>query len=108
MTKNHSDFKISEVGLVLHPLYPLLGATPDGLAICSCHGDDTLEIKCPYSCRERILNNFWCKIRSGILQFKETHHYYYQMQVKFCNVQFCDFVAWNKDIWINQRIEFIF
>ena len=27
------------------------------------------------------------------------------MQMKFCNVQYCDFVVWNKDVWINQRIE---
>ena len=55
MKKKHSDFKISEVGLVLHLLYPFLGATPDGLVSCSCHGDGTLEIKCPYSCREKDL-----------------------------------------------------
>jgi len=53
MKKNHSDLKISEVGLVLHPHYPFLGVTPDGLVSYSCHSDGTLEIKCPYSCREK-------------------------------------------------------
>ena len=115
MKKKHSDFKISEVGLVLHPLYPFLGATPDGLVSCSCHGDGTLEIKCPYSCREKDLeqvaeensNFFLVQDDDGILRLKETHQYYYQvqMQMKFCNVQYCDFVVWNKDVWINQRIE---
>ena len=114
MKKKHLGFKISELGLVLHSLYPFLGATPDGSVVsCSCHGDGTLEIKCPYSCRERIWNTlqrrtqfFLVQDDNGILRLKETHQYYYQvqMQMKFCKAQYCDFVVWNKDVWINQRI----
>ena len=26
------------------------------------------------------------------------------MQKKLCNVEYCDFIVWNKDVWINQRI----
>ena len=115
MKKNHLDFKISEVGLVLHPHYPFLGATPDGLVSCSCHGGGILEIKCPYSCREKDMEQvaeentyfFLVQDEGGILRLKETHQYYYQvqMQMKFCNVKYCDFVVWNKDVWLNQRIE---
>ena len=114
MKKKHRDFVVSKVGLVLHPLYPFLGATPDGLVSCSCHGDGVLEVKCPYSCRHKDIelvaeenpNFFLVQDEKGILRLKETHQYYYQvqMQMKLCNVEYCDFVVWNKDVWINQRI----
>ena len=33
------------------------------------------------------------------LELKQTHQYYYQvqLQMKLCNVEYCDFVAWKKD-----------
>jgi len=70
MTKNHSDL---------------------------CHVDGTLEIKCPYSCREKDFehvveenSNLFLVQDSGILRLKETHQYYYQeqMQMKICSVQY--------------------
>lgn len=36
---------ISDVGLVLHPLYPFPGATPDGVVSCSCHGDGEMSMQ---------------------------------------------------------------
>ena len=36
-----------------HTAYPFLGASPDGLVCCSCCGKGLLEIKCPYSIRDR-------------------------------------------------------
>ena len=53
MSKKHESFTLSEAGLHLDPLHPFLGATPDGLVNCSCCGNGVLEVKCPYSCRER-------------------------------------------------------
>lgn len=32
---------------------PFLGATPDGFAHCDCCGDRLIEIKCPYSVRDK-------------------------------------------------------
>ena len=51
--ERHDSLMIIKSGLILHPLYPFMGATPDGIVHCSCCSTDTLEIKCPYSCRER-------------------------------------------------------
>ena len=55
MKKKHVQFAITESGLILNPLYPFLGATPDGLVSCGCSGNGVLEIKCPYSCRQKDL-----------------------------------------------------
>ena len=37
MKKKYSQFTITELGLVLDPLYPFLGAIPDGLISCNLH-----------------------------------------------------------------------
>ena len=40
-------FIYSHAGLVINPLYPYLGATPDGFVYCDCCGYGVLEIKSP-------------------------------------------------------------
>eukprot|EP00118_Oscarella_pearsei_P021719 m.246173 g.246173 ORF g.246173 m.246173 type:complete len:368 (+) comp40259_c1_seq1:486-1589(+) len=47
--KNHCNFAVKNSGLVIHPDYPHLGATPDGLVNCSCCGFGVIEIKCPFT-----------------------------------------------------------
>ena len=53
MKKKHLQFDIKDSGLVLDPLYPFMGATPDRLINCGCCGNGVVEIKCPYSCRQK-------------------------------------------------------
>ena len=55
MKRKHIQFSIMESGLVLDPLHPFLGATPDGVISCDCCGSGVLEIKCPYSCKQKDL-----------------------------------------------------
>ena len=49
VTSNHSHLKVTQTGLHLHPSYPFVGASPDGIVECSYCGLGLLEIKCPYS-----------------------------------------------------------
>ena len=49
--KDHINASVSECGLFVHPDYPHLGATPDGVVECECCGSGVCEIKCPYTCR---------------------------------------------------------
>ena len=55
MKKDHSSFEVTECGLIIDPMFPFLGATPNGLVICACCGNDSLEIKSPFSCRKKEL-----------------------------------------------------
>ena len=55
MKKEHISFEITECGLIIDPMFPFLGATPDGLVTCACCGNGSLEIKCPFSCRKKEL-----------------------------------------------------
>jgi len=53
MNAQHRSFTVVKSGLVLDMSRPFIGASPDGLVECSCCGKGTLEIKCPYSCRDK-------------------------------------------------------
>ena len=102
----HANLKIGCCGLVVHPCYPHLGASPDGIVICDCCGKGVLEIKCPYSCRGKAFSEAadqdkdFClqKHADGRLQLIESHAYYQvQAQLKLCETVYCDFVMWSMD-----------
>ncbi len=44
---HHKDAKVVKPGFHVKASIPFLGASPDGLATCSCHKDRILEIKYP-------------------------------------------------------------
>ena len=56
MQATHKSFNIMNSGLVLHPMYPFMGASPDGLVSCSCCGNGVVEIKCPYTCKDKEIH----------------------------------------------------
>ena len=53
MVKEHPGFSVCKSGLVIHPLYPHMGASPDGLIKCRCCGPGVLKVKCPFSCKDK-------------------------------------------------------
>ena len=91
-----------------------MGASPDGLITeCTCCGDGVLEVKCPYSCRDKSFlektgeSRFFLKQDSdGKLLLDVSHAYYYQVQaqLKFCCADYCDFVVWREGELMVQRI----
>ena len=44
---NHQNLIVEETGLFVSKEFFFLGANPDGLFHCTCHGIGLLEIKCP-------------------------------------------------------------
>ena len=40
-------------GLVVPPSHPFMRASPDGVVSFECCGSGVVEIKCPYSCRDK-------------------------------------------------------
>jgi hypothetical protein len=44
----HQNMEVAQCGLFVDPTAPCLGASPDGIVSCSCHGKRVLEIKCTY------------------------------------------------------------
>lgn len=42
---NHCALYLKESGLAVNPLWPFLGALPDGIQYCKCHPKTLVEIK---------------------------------------------------------------
>ena len=47
---NHRNFTVNDRRLVIHPHF---GPSPDGFVKCDCCGCGVIEVKCPFSCRDR-------------------------------------------------------
>ena len=58
---NHIDKVVHKCGLFLKNNMPYIGATPDAIAICKCHGQAVLEVKCPLSIRNDNILNKWAE-----------------------------------------------
>ena len=92
-------------GLVISPKFPFLGASPDGVVNCECHGCGLLEIKCSYKYRnqqptaEIALSNSLYFLKRGEnsnIYLSKSHKYYHQVQGKIAlgNSMYCDFATW--------------
>lgn len=93
--------KVLQCGLIVHPKYPHLGTSPDGLI----DSDGVLEIKCPASqkwknstpldcCSDR---KFYCEVNDkGDVTLKQSHKYFFQVQgqLALTSRKWCDFVVW--------------
>jgi len=105
VSPEHSNFEISDCGLFINPHYPTLGASPDGIISCDCHGIGTLEIKCPYCSRDCTpetavecskITFLECDADGDGFVLKKDSAYYYQVQAQLniCELQYGDFVVW--------------
>ena len=109
---HHTDLVVSMSGLVIDVSYPHMGASPDGIVNCACCGRGVIEIKCPYSCRDKTFleangeKHFFLELVDGKKQLKRNHTYYYQVQaqMKFCQCLYCDFVVWSEKDIVIERI----
>lgn len=85
MKDKHEDFTTKDSGFVIHPDYPYLGASPDAICCCSCHGLGCVEIKCPYCMKESTIGDAvnsgvkMClsKTSDGTLQLDKRHPYFF-------------------------------
>ena len=96
---NHVNLRVKENGLFINPLWPFIGASPDGIVNCDCCPKGVLEIKCPYCHSDETIktaaadSKFCLKEENGQLQLDHSHSYYYQVQTQIfvCDVAYCDF-----------------
>ena len=99
MVPQHINWSCQKAGLLVDTDLPFIGASADGVTLCDCHGKRVIEVKCPYSFRDKTLQEFLadpnCYIQNNKLR---TNHKYYtqvQMQMYIHDVQQCDFVVWS-------------
>ncbi|WAR29369.1 ING2-like protein [Mya arenaria] len=80
-------FCVKQCGLFISEQFPYIGASPDGLVHCHCCWASLLEIKCPYTLKESLLDSDsekYCLTRNsqGIMVLDHKHPYYYQVQTQ--------------------------
>lgn len=97
--QQHECFTITKSGLLLEMSHPFLGASPDSVVKCKCHGTICVEIKCSFKHRSSTLEEMlsdkdFCLDDS--LCLKKNHKYYsqVQMQMYILDCVLCHFVVW--------------
>lgn len=107
MEEHHTNLNVRRAGLVINPKYPWLGASPDGMVTCDCHGMGVLEVKAPSSLENSSLldkmkqdGTFCLHEVEGKVSLKKDHQYFYQVQtqIHLAEVSYCDFVVWGPGI----------
>ncbi|GFR82129.1 hypothetical protein ElyMa_000619500 [Elysia marginata] len=94
MKASHQNVKIKPAGLFVKNTLPYIGASPDGVMHCDCHGQATVEIKCPYSLRGMDVFEHYSKTEfihideTGNLNIKKDHEYYFQVQAQLAVTMF--------------------
>ena len=114
--RQRSNVHVSECGLFLHPVYKILGATPDRLVNDpnSLPSEGLLEVKCPWKhCHCTVKDacmdpSFCCELQCGIPCLKSSHVYYYQIQgqLAITRQSWCDFVVYTTQDLHVERIFF--
>ena len=88
---------------MVNPKYPFLGASPDGYFTCSCHGKSLIEVKCPYQCHDKSIEeamndkDFCLTMEDGEYYIGKDHAHFYQVQCQLnvCEIDTCYFVVWS-------------
>ena len=102
--KKHQSFSIINSGLIIDCKNPFLGASPDGIVSCKCCGTGVLEIKAPFSFRDKSFT-FMCEqqgyhlyIDNGKVCCKVTSPWYTQVQMQMClsKSEWCDLVVYTE------------
>ena len=73
--------KLIPAGLYILKSHPYLGATPDHIFICQCCVNTCVEYKCPYSIKDKSIEEAWDKTQflemfNNKIRLKRTHKYY--------------------------------
>ena len=108
----HVDFKLEKGGLFLDKDRAYIGASPDSIMCCKCHGTVVIEMKCPYSIKNMTIADGLDKCEFLIseddkIMLKANHKYHTQInsQIVLSKSNHGYFVVWTtKDILI-QKVE---
>jgi hypothetical protein len=109
----HIDFKLEKSGLYLDKNRAYIGASPDGIMYCKCHGKAVIEIKCPFSIKDSKIADGYGKcdflaLEDYSIVLKRSHKYYTQInsQIALSNSTCGYFVVWTTQDILVQNIEF--
>ena len=82
--KIHKDLSISKRGLVINQQWPYLGASPDTIRCCGCHGKFLIECKRLFAKRNLLplvaASDKLQKMPNADVKLKQLTSWYYQIQ----------------------------
>ena len=117
----HRNVRVYQTGLLIHPTYSFIRASPDGIITCDCcSGKRILEIKCPYSAREELPS---AGVDSGKIEYLERVNgmkcgdfilsrtkrgYYSQVQCTMAaaGAKSCDLFVWTTESFLVVPVNF--
>lgn len=107
----HTNTTNKNSGLVIHMEKPYIGASPDQVLSCDCHGQGILEIKCPFKASHTIPSPELCSylvIDNNQVKLKKQHEYYFQVQgqMAVCGVKYCEFFVYTAHGYHLETISF--
>ena len=98
---NHNDFQVVDCGLIISNTYDYLGASPDRIVKCKCHGKRLLEVKCPFTLTDKTRTisslDFLQPSETGLTLKTNSNTYYAQIQGQMgvTGIHFSDLVVWD-------------
>ncbi|XP_065669374.1 uncharacterized protein LOC136088745 [Hydra vulgaris] len=110
----HQNLRVERIGLCIDFEKPWYAASPDGAVYCTCCGHGVLEIKCPFSLKDKSLKEVIVKDAfcvgvnmNGNYFLKQEHQYFFQVQLEMrvTGVSYCDFMVWTPSEFVVLRIE---
>lgn len=114
--KIHKKLKYAAAGLVISDKLPFIGASPDGLIECECCLPGCIEIKCPYTHKEKTpkaaaesdSKNFELKNGTPVLRKNRNSPYFCQMlcQMAVTKRTYCDFILYTQSGIFSERVHF--
>lgn len=85
LRQNHNNVKIQHCGLKVSKTYCFIGASADGIASCSCHGQHLIEVKAIEAHQDQSPNyaaqQRHCFLENGKWKLKKDSEFYYQIQM---------------------------
>ncbi|XP_035663260.1 uncharacterized protein LOC118406968 [Branchiostoma floridae] len=111
-SQEHEDARCEQKGLVISEHKAYLGASPDALFTCKCHGQQVVEIKCPIRCKDAVPSisnvDYLYESSTGGVQLKQKNAYYAQCQgqMALTGCRACIFYVYSKHGSISINIAF--
>ena len=106
----HEHLRCLRMGLRLYEKAAMLGASVDGIIECDCHGQTLLEVKCPYSLRDKSINaeGYNLPYFTDELKLKKTHPHYTQVQfgMGVFGIKNAVFLVWSEVDLVTNNITF--
>ncbi|XP_043204917.1 uncharacterized protein LOC122372108 [Amphibalanus amphitrite] len=94
LSSMHSELTIRKCGLFVSPDHPYLAASPDGIIECACCGTWVLEVKCPFSLKDKSPQEAGFLDENGHLKAEHPYMMQVQGQMMVCGLKSCAFCVY--------------